>query len=108
MLWSLEGKDGGSKYVVGLIKKYMQWSVDQAVKCNMANFIYLPNIETREFIYFDTGKVIDLFKISVWVCYANLFLPALFQGLYKAIKYRDSALLYEPIYVMVFLKTGWE
>jgi len=63
--------------------------------------IYLPNIETREFKYFDLRKKGDILKILFWVFYANLFMPKLIEGIYKTFKNKDIACMYEPIVAML-------
>ncbi len=58
---------------------------------------YLPNVGKREFVYFDLARKKDFLKICFWVLYANLFVPLLVNGIYKTIKYRDIACMYEPV-----------
>lgn len=67
--------------------------------------IYLPNIETREFTYFNLKNKSDILKIALWVIYANLFLPKLAEGLYKTIKNKDIACMYEPIVSILLTET---
>ncbi|MEM3448741.1 MAG: glycosyltransferase family 2 protein [Nitrososphaerota archaeon] len=73
------------------------------IKRRMRNLekVYLPNIDKREFKYFDLSKGKDIVKIILSIIYANIFIPKLIIGLYKALKYRDYALLYEPIVSLV-------
>jgi len=61
------------------------------------NKIYLPNIQKREFRYFDLKNKKDILRVIFWVIYANLFIPKLFKGIYLSIKNKDSACLYEPL-----------
>jgi len=63
--------------------------------------IYLPNITMREYKYFEIGNRKDILKIIVWVIYANLIVPKIFEGIRKTIKYRDIACMYEPLVAMV-------
>ncbi len=57
---------------------------------------YLPNIEKREFKYFNLKRSSDVLKIVVWVVYANLFVPELIRGVYLSFKNKDFACLYQP------------
>jgi glycosyltransferase involved in cell wall biosynthesis len=76
--------------------------------------VYLPNVETREFTYFNLKNKCDIFKIVFWIIYANLFLPSLIKGFYKMSKNKDIACMYEPIVALLltdciafgFLKNG--
>lgn len=63
--------------------------------------IYLPNIETREFTYFNLKNTYDIIKIGFWMIYANLFIPSLIKGFYKTLKNKDIACMYEPIVAML-------
>ena len=56
---------------------------------------YLPVFGQRKFNYIDFNKKGDLLKIVLWVLWANLLIPGLVVGLYKTIKYRDWAGMYE-------------
>lgn len=76
--------------------------------------VYLPNLETREFIYFNLKNKYDVIKIIFWVIYANLFVPSLIIGFFKMFKNKDIACMYEPIVTLLltdhiafgFLKNG--
>lgn len=59
--------------------------------------VYLPNIKSRKFTYFNLSKKKDLIKIIVWILYANLFIPELLRGIYKTFKNKDIAFMYEPL-----------
>jgi hypothetical protein len=60
-----------------------------------ATKIYLGNIHRKEYLWFDPKK--DALKIVFWIVYANVFFPSLFVGIYKSIRYKDWAGMYEPI-----------
>lgn len=60
-----------------------------------ANNTYLPAVGNREFTYVDYDSSPDVLRLAWWVVYANLVVPGLCRGLYKSIKYRDWACLYE-------------
>lgn len=59
--------------------------------------IYLPNEENRLFQYFNLKSSKDIFKIVIWVIYANLFFPAFFKSIYMSVKNKDLAFLYESL-----------
>ncbi len=56
---------------------------------------YLPVVGERKFHYVDFNNPIDLFKIIYWVVYVNLIIPSLLVGIYKTIKYKDWAGMFE-------------
>jgi glycosyltransferase involved in cell wall biosynthesis len=60
-----------------------------------ANNTYLPAVGNREFTYVNYDNPCDLLRLAWWVLYANLVVPGLCKGIYKAISYRDWACLYE-------------
>jgi glycosyltransferase involved in cell wall biosynthesis len=63
--------------------------------------IYLPNIENREFRYFHPRRRKDIIKIALWIVYANLFIPKLVEGVCRAVRHGDLALLYEPVVAII-------
>lgn len=58
---------------------------------------YLPNFATRRYLWFDHRKPKAALKIMFWVIYANLFIPELIRGIWKAIKHKDPAFLWQPL-----------
>lgn len=56
---------------------------------------YLPVVGQRRFHYADFNKPLDLFKIICWIIYVNLLIPSFLVGIYKSVKYRDWAGMYE-------------
>ncbi len=58
---------------------------------------YLPNFEKRKYLWFNHRKPEGALKILFWVIYANLFFPELIRGIYKSIKYKDFAFLWQPL-----------
>lgn len=58
---------------------------------------YLPNFAKRRYLWFDHGKPKAALKIMFWVIYANLFIPELIRGIWKAIKHKDPAFLWQPL-----------
>jgi len=63
--------------------------------------VYLPEVEKRKYRWFDLKKPGDLFKIFLWIIYAHLFFPSLIRGIFKSVKYKDWAGLYEPIVTLL-------
>ena len=57
---------------------------------------YLFQEDKRLFTWFDLNKPKDIFKICIWVLYANLFFPGLVRGIFRALKFRDAVCLTEP------------
>jgi glycosyltransferase involved in cell wall biosynthesis len=62
-----------------------------------ANNTYLPAVGKREFTYINYDSPRDLLRLAWWVVYANLVVPGLCKGIYRAIKHRDWACLYEAL-----------
>lgn len=58
--------------------------------------VYLGRQE-RLYRWFDLSKPIDFIRVIVWIIYANLIIPSIAVGIYKSIKYKDPAGMYEPI-----------
>lgn len=58
--------------------------------------VYLARSQ-RLYSWFNLKASKDVVKICVWIVYANLILPSLVIGLYKSIKEKDWAGLYEPV-----------
>ncbi|MCJ7771275.1 glycosyltransferase family 2 protein [Candidatus Bathyarchaeota archaeon] len=75
--------------------------------------VFLPNLETREFQYFDLKNRKDLLRIIAWTLWANLFIPKFVKGIWLTLRYKDAACMYEPIVtigltdaiIYTFLKT---
>ena len=61
------------------------------------NKVYLPNLEQREFKYFNLRNKNDILRMILWIIYANLFIPKLLKGIHMTIKHKDIACMYEPI-----------
>lgn len=58
--------------------------------------VYL-NRKKRLYSWFNLNKVSGLFKLVSWIIYANLIIPSFLVGIYKSLKYRDFAGMYEPV-----------
>lgn len=78
---------------------------------------YLPVVGERKFHYVNFSNPWDLLKIVGWIAYVNLLIPSLIVGIYKTIKYRDWAGMYElptnfiltnyVIWLFLTQKNGW-
>lgn len=58
--------------------------------------VYLARSQ-RLYPWFDLKAGRDVVKLGAWIIYANLIVPSIAIGLYKSIKERDWAGLYEPV-----------
>lgn len=58
--------------------------------------VYLARKE-RMYKWFDLNSFSGLLKIFSWCVYANLVFPSFLVGVYKSIKFKDIAGLYEPV-----------
>lgn len=56
---------------------------------------YLPVIGKRKFNYIDFKSPRDILRVVAWVIWVNLLIPSLVVGIYKTIRYRDLAGMYE-------------
>lgn len=58
--------------------------------------VYLAR-EAHLYKWFDLSKFGDLLKIIFWIVYVNSVLPSFLVGVFKSIKHRDWAGMYEPL-----------
>lgn len=58
--------------------------------------VYRSHVKNGLYTWVNWKSPFDIFKLGLWVIYANLFIPSLITGIYKSLKYRDWAGLYEP------------
>lgn len=58
--------------------------------------VYLARKE-RLYKWFDLKDPVDIFKIIVWILYANLIFPSVLVGVYKSIRHKHWAGMYEPV-----------
>lgn len=77
-------------------------NLDQLLRKRKYNLrkVYLARSK-RFYKWFDPSLPKDVFKIIVWVIYANLIIPSILVGIYKTLKYRDWAGMYEPVVNLV-------
>jgi hypothetical protein len=62
---------------------------------------YMNNLPKREYKWLSLDKKSNILLLGLWVLYANLFIPAAIYGIYKSIKNRDIACMYEPLITLV-------
>jgi glycosyltransferase involved in cell wall biosynthesis len=74
-------------------------NITQLVKKRLRNLKrnYIGQESGREYKWFDLSKPKGFLKALVWVVYANTIILPTFRGIYKSIKHRDLACMYEPI-----------
>lgn len=68
----------------------------QKRKHNLIN-VYFLHVHDELYTWIDWGNPWQVLRLCLWTIYANLFIPSLITGIYKSLKYRDWAGLYEPI-----------
>ena len=62
---------------------------------------YMAHLPKREYKWINLQKKGNILLLGLWILYANLFIPAAICGIYKTLKYRDYACLYEPLITIV-------
>lgn len=62
---------------------------------------YFPYNKSIKFRWIDRNKKRDIFKLVLWVIYANLIFPATIRGIWRSLKFGDGVLLLEPIITVV-------
>ncbi len=58
---------------------------------------YLPYYKNTDYVIHDTSDKKQVFKLILFVIYANLIIPPAIRGIIRFLKYRDLVLLTEPI-----------
>lgn len=58
---------------------------------------YVQTNSPYKYSWFDMTSLQGLFKIFIWVIYANLIFPATIRGILRAVRYRNLVMLMEPI-----------
>ncbi len=56
---------------------------------------YLPVIGKRKFSYIDFKNPLEILSVIFWVLYVDLLFPSFLVGIYKSLKFRDWAGMYE-------------
>ena len=56
---------------------------------------YTKNFSERKYRWFNLKKKINILKLGIWIIVANLLIPGFIYGIYKSIRYKDVACLYE-------------
>lgn len=67
--------------------------------------VYLNHVQNKLYTWFDLSKKKDVFKIILWVIYANLFVPSVVVGIFKSVKHKDWAGMYEPLVNLLITDT---
>lgn len=65
-------------------------------KRNLNNH-YFPYNSTLNYRWINVSDKNSVLKITLWVLYANLIIPAFIRGIYRALKNKDLVLLMEPV-----------
>jgi glycosyltransferase involved in cell wall biosynthesis len=60
--------------------------------------VYFVHAKNKLYTWFNLKNPIDLIKLTIWIIWANLIIPSVIIGIYKTLKYRDFAGMYEPIF----------
>lgn len=63
--------------------------------------VYLPKVEKRLYRWFDLKDPLDLIKILFLVIYSHSLVPPLLRGIYKSIKFKDPAGMWEVLVPIV-------
>lgn len=71
------------------------WELFQKRKYNLTK-VYFAHAGNKLYTWFNLKSLKGIIRILAWVVYANLILPSILVGLYKSIKYKDWAGMYEP------------
>jgi glycosyltransferase involved in cell wall biosynthesis len=81
------------------MRHYHAANLRQLIKKRLRNLHrdYLPNIETKYYVWFQSNSTKDILKLAFWIIYVNLIVGELVRGLIKAVRYRDAAFLWQPI-----------
>lgn len=58
---------------------------------------YLHQDTPREYTWFSFKNLTDQTKIVIWIIYATTLIGPTLRGLYKSLKHKDFACMYEPI-----------
>ncbi len=79
---------------------------------------YLPNMGNKYYTWFDLSNPRDVLKIISWITWVNLFIPETMVGIYKSIKNKDLAFMWQPIvsllttdlilFSIITSKGGWK
>lgn len=58
---------------------------------------YLPNIDKKHYLWFNSKDRKDSAKVIFWIIWANLFIPEFIIGITKSLFKRDFAFLWQPL-----------
>jgi glycosyltransferase involved in cell wall biosynthesis len=91
-------------YVPGAkIRHFHAENINVLIKKRLRNLSrdYLPNLGNKYYTWFDLKNPKDVIKIISWIIWVNLLIPESIVGLYKSIKFKDLAFLWQPIVSVV-------
>ncbi len=69
------------------------------------NKVYLPTISKREYTWFNLKDSRDVMKILLLIFYAHTLVFSTARGLYKSLKWKDIAGMWEPVVTLVITDT---
>ncbi len=58
---------------------------------------YLPRVGSRKYEWFSLSRKRDVARIVLWALYVHTIIPPLLVGIWKSLKHRDAAGLFEPL-----------
>lgn len=59
--------------------------------------VYFAHVSNKLYTWFNLTRPRDILKLFSWIIYANLIIPSITVGIYKTLKFRDLAGMYEPV-----------
>ena len=65
------------------------------------NYHYFPEHDTLKYKWLDENSRYVVPRLLFWIIYANLLLPATIRGFIRYLRYKDWALLMEPVVTVV-------
>ena len=80
-----------AKTLRGLVQKRLR---------NLDNHFFAQQ-NSLEYSWIDVTQRRQIFKLLLWVLYANMIIPATIRGIVKSLKYKDMVLLAEPVVALV-------
>jgi glycosyltransferase involved in cell wall biosynthesis len=85
------------------IRHYHAENLNQLISKRLRNLErdYLPNIGKKYYVWFSLENKKDLLKIIYWVFSANLLIPQLLIGIYKTIRNKDYAFMWQPLVALL-------
>ncbi len=60
--------------------------------------VYFVHAKNKLYTWFDLKNPRDIAKLTLWIIWANLIIPSIVVGVYKTLKFKDIAGMYEPAF----------